>query len=144
MFDFFKPDEGQIIAEIVVLMPVFLLALILSTAAFIFLSDAARIDRISNEIARELYYLGAGGASEEAHKIVAKAIPDKHSARFSAYLNYRFAGQPHMVGRNHVKIVITYRPFTNRYLQSKGLFSPLCFTKEKSYYVTGLREVVSY
>lgn len=134
---FFLKDTGQVIAEIVLVLPVFLVALFVSVAVFVFISEAARVDRITNEICREIFQLASAPSQEALNEIVEKSLLKYKSNKYQVSLRSYHSPTTHINHRHRIVMTIEYRPFSNRYLRQSKRFNPGSIKKVKKLYTAG-------
>lgn len=123
------------IAELLVVIPAFILVLALATVAFMFLSESARIERIGNEVAREITQ-GTSDPLNGTEPISTRAFHRRYGTRLDAYV--RVYNDPIAANnsRRRCEVTIEYKPFTFAWLKSKKLFVPLKIIKKKRFYTT--------
>lgn len=128
-------EEGQMIAELLVVIPTFILVLAITCATFMFLSESARIERIANEVAREISQ-GITDPIQGTAYIYDRAFARKYGTRLDAYV--RAYNDPVSMNnsRRRCEVIIEFRPFTFALLKSKKVFVPIKIVKKKKFYTT--------
>ncbi|MBK5211414.1 MAG: hypothetical protein JJE36_03780 [Coriobacteriia bacterium] len=132
--DTYHGDSGQMVAELFTVIPAFLLVLIVACNLFMFVSIAAKSDRMGNEIVRELYqsntnsYVSTQGIKKNA---LDYPWPSKVQVVCSVF------GSPSTLvpsGRE-VQTGIIFYPFKMRYTQGKLPQTVLSIKRIKHSYI---------
>lgn len=135
--NFLRSEQGQVIAELTLVLPVFLIALFLSVSVFVFISESARAERVANEITRELYQLGGILSQEQCSEIARKTLNANKMYRYTATAVLYQSPSTHIPRRVRIDFFLEYKPFSNKYLRSSGRFNPTLIKKVKRLYTAG-------
>lgn len=131
----FSSERGQMIAELLVVVPAFMLVLAIASAAFMFLSESARIERIANEVAREITQ-GSDDPLKGTGAITSRAFGRPNRTRLNVYLSVYNDPMSANNSRRRCEAVIEFTPFTFKLLKSNKTFVPIKIVKKKRFYTT--------
>lgn len=130
-------SRGQVIAEIALILPVFLFALFLSISVFVFISESARAERVANEIVRELYQTGGNVSQEKCNEIAYKTLNQNKMKRYTASMVVYKSPTTHIPNRCRIELFLESRALSNQYLRSTSRFNPTLIKKVKKFYTSG-------
>lgn len=132
-----KDEQGQAIAEVTIVLPVFLVTLFLSCAFLFFIAEAARIERVANELVRELYQVEGSPSQAKLNEIVDKSLARLQTTRYRYGLVVYKSPTTQIANRCRVELRLEYRPFSNRYLRNSNIFNPVLIKKLKKFHTAG-------
>jgi len=113
-------DSGQMVTELFTVIPVFLLVVMIACNLFMFISLAAKSDRMGNEIVRELYQSNIDPYVSTVN-IPKNALDYPWPSKVQVVSTVFGYGSALIPSGREVRTGIVYYPFKMRYTQGKFL-----------------------
>lgn len=129
-----QSDHGQMVAELVIVIPAFLVALVVATNIFMFISLNAKMDKVANEIASEIYQ-SPFNTAQDKNVLVTNALKKSGVKRLYAYVAYIPMPDDYIEGRYKVTVSVRWQPFKSAGFVKRAPFLAGFFIHRKSIYI---------
>lgn len=128
-------DEGQMVTELFILIPAFVMVLVISVNLFAYFSILSKMDAMANEIARQLYQY-PGSPAEICNQITADALQKNRNRHFLVSTSCAPSPDTFIEGRYLVTVAVRWYPFTSQTLRQKWPFFRMNFLRQKKMYIS--------
>lgn len=137
-----RDERGQMVTELFVAIPSFLLTLVVISNLFAYIALSAKLDKMTNEVVRQLYQIPATyyGSSSA---VLERALQKKAPRRVYISLSYIDAPGEYLNKRKRVMVRLLWTPFSSRsFAQRMPVLSTL-FVRTKQVYVPSAEMVIA-
>lgn len=129
-----KSESGQMVAELFVALPAFLITLVVLVNLFAFIAINAKMDKMMNEIVRQIYQIpDAFIGSREA--LVQRALQKAGSKNLYVNMGYYLAIDEYVDGRIWTKMSVMWTPLSSLPFIRRAPILGQLFKKSKIIYV---------
>lgn len=141
LFRICESEEGQMVTELFILIPAFVMILIVSANLFAYFSILSKMDAMANEIARQLYQY-PGRPAEIASQVSANAVRKTQNRHYLVGTSCLSSPDTFIEGRYVIVISVRWYPFTSTALRNKWPILNKSFLRQKRIYISGGEVVI--
>jgi len=130
-------QEGQMVTELFVVIPAFLVTLVIVSNIFAFIALSAKMDKMANEVARIIYqmpYDFYGSKDTLLQNVLQKKMP-RH---LYVSLSYITSPDSYIEGRRELRVSLNWTPFGSaNFIRRLPVLSHVFVRTKKIYIATG-------